>query len=241
MYAAITRSTKLSACVALGVAAFSSPAKAIEFGGVDFPQGTASFADLVIDYSPSLVPGSVIPTLPHQGAFNALGAPDFTGGGCATQADCTYVSLGRGGSLTLSFLDNKLTGSGSSDFDLWIFEIGPDVEDTFVEISKNGSDWFSIGKVFGSTSGIDIDVFGFDQSDEFGFVRLTDDPSEGGHGGGTPGADIDAVGAISTVLTPVDPNPNSVPGPLPAFGAAAAFGYSRKLRKHIKASKVSVR
>ncbi|MCX5951713.1 MAG: hypothetical protein NT158_11330 [Cyanobacteria bacterium] len=27
-----------------------------------------------------------------------------------------------------------------------------------------------------------------------------------------------------------------VPGPLPAFGAAAAFGFSRKLRKRIKRS-----
>jgi hypothetical protein len=36
------------------------------------------------------------------------------------------------------------------------------------------------------------------------------------------------------------PSTSSVPGPLPVFGAVAAFGYSRKLRKHIKASKVSV-
>ena len=30
--------------------------------------------------------------------------------------------------------------------------------------------------------------------------------------------------------------PNPVPGPLPIFGAAAAFGFSRKLRKRIKAN-----
>ncbi len=33
-------------------------------------------------------------------------------------------------------------------------------------------------------------------------------------------------------------NPAAVPGPLPIFGAAAALGYSRKLRTRIKASKV---
>lgn len=32
----------------------------------------------------------------------------------------------------------------------------------------------------------------------------------------------------------------SVPGPLPLFGAAAAFGYSRKLRNRIKDSKLPV-
>jgi len=36
------------------------------------------------------------------------------------------------------------------------------------------------------------------------------------------------------------PNIASVPGPLPILGAAAAFGYSRKLRKSIKASKPDV-
>jgi hypothetical protein len=35
------------------------------------------------------------------------------------------------------------------------------------------------------------------------------------------------------------PQPNSVPGPLPLFGAAAAFGYSRKLRTRIHSTKSS--
>jgi hypothetical protein len=80
-----------------------------------------------------------------------------------------------------------------------VFEVGSDVEDTFVEISKDGQEWHSVGKVFGATDSIDIDAFGFTPSDEFSFVRLTDDPDEGGTTGETPGADIDAVGAISAV------------------------------------------
>jgi hypothetical protein len=37
----------------------------------------------------------------------------------------------------------------------------------------------------------------------------------------------------------VKPPASSVPGPLPLFGAAAAFGYSRKLRKRIKSIRTS--
>ena len=126
--------------------------------------------------------------------------------------------MGRGGSLTLRFLDNRLTGSDDARPDLHIFEIGPDVEDTFVSISKNGTDWFDVGKVFGSTSSIDIDFYDFDTSDEFAYVRLVDDPNEGNSGGATVGADIDAVGAISTVPIPL---------PAPLFTMLFAVGLLR--------------
>ena len=120
-----------------------------------------------------------------------------------------YASLGDGGSITLEFVDNRLTGSGDSNADLWVFEIGPDVEDTFVEISTNGVTWSAVGKVLGSTRGVDIDAFGFTQSDQFRFVRLTDDTAEGAQSGGTVGADIDALGAISSVAAP----PPAIPEP----------------------------
>lgn len=41
------------------------------------------------------------------------------------------------------------------------------------------------------------------------------------------------------VFTPDSPS-SSVPGPLPLFGAAAAFGFSRKLRDRLKSSKPPV-
>jgi hypothetical protein len=171
-------------------------------GGTDFPQGSASFADAFVNYSPVINSGQ--PTDPYRGASNAVGLPDYSGANtCASQGTCTFVSLGDGGSITLQFVDNKLTGSGDSALDIWIFEVGPDIEDTFVEISKDGITWSAVGKVFGSTAGINIDAYGFGISDLFSYVRLTDDTNEGGQSGNTVGADIDAVGAISTVITPV--------------------------------------
>jgi UDPglucose 6-dehydrogenase len=86
-----------------------------------------------------------------------------------------------------------LTGSGTSAKDLHIFEVGSDVEDTFVDISSDGIVWHSVGKVYGAISSIDIDAFGFGVSDAFTYVRLTDDPNEGAKTGTTVGADIDSV------------------------------------------------
>ncbi len=178
------------------------------YHGVDFPDGAASFADAVVAYNPAFA-GNTGPAVTYQVPEEALGIPDYTEG-----PGLDYVSLGDGGYITLRFTDNSLTGSDSNALDLWIFEIGPDVEDTYVDISKNGTNWFSVGKVGGSTSGIDIDAFGWNTSDFFSYVRLTDDPNEGQQGsGGTVGADIDAVGAIS-----------SAPAVIPIPAAVWLFG-----------------
>ncbi len=181
----------------------SSIAFAVPFHGVEFPGGISSFADSVVSYDP-LFGGGPAPVLSVQDPSEALGAPDYTEG-----PGTDYVSLGDGGRITLEFTDNFLTGSDDNSLDLWIFEIGPDVEDTFVEISTDNLSWFSVGKVFGSTSGIDIDAFGFDSSAQISFVRLTDDTNEGNQTGSTVGADIDAVGAISSIPQAV-PEPTTV-------------------------------
>lgn len=162
-----------------------------------FPAGLASFADAVVSFDPVIKSGQ--PTAPYRDPSQALGAPDFPPLG--------YVSLGDGGTIVLQFTDNSLTGSNDSAFDLWIFEIGPDVEDTFVRISKNGIDWLAVGKVFGATSGIDVDAFGVHAGDYYSFVELRDDPNEGANTGDTVGADIDAVGAISSAPPVQMPEP----------------------------------
>lgn len=103
------------ACALLGgaaVAVGAGAARAEVFGGVDFPGGVSSFADAVVSYQPGLAGAD--PTAAHQGDFNALGAPDYAGvNSCASQAACSFVSLGVGGALVLRFTDNVLTGSDS--------------------------------------------------------------------------------------------------------------------------------
>ncbi len=189
------RHQELLLVAALGVAAAALPPS---------PAAADSFADAVTDFSPVIKSGE--PTAPHLGADNAVGAPDYINVNvCADAASCTWVSLGDGGSITLRFVDNALTGSDNTDPDLWIYEIGPDVEDTYVEISSDGVLWNPVGKVFGSTSTVDVDAFGFGSGDSFSYVRLTDDPNEGGQSGATVGADIDAVEALTTVPVPAVP------------------------------------
>lgn len=187
------------------VSLVAAPARADVFGGVNFPQGISSFADQVVSYDPVIKNNE--PGVSSRNSAQALGAPNSAS-----------VSLGDGGSLTLRFFDNSLTGSGTTALDLWIFEIGPDVEDTFVDISKDGTTWHSVGKVAGATAGINIDAFGWGPSDFFSFVRLTDDTNEGDQTGSTVGADIDAVGAITSARA-VDPTPVPEPGTLLLLGA----------------------
>jgi len=195
----------------------SSPAFAEIFGGIDFPSGVSSFADTVITYD-NLFGGGPAPTDPDfLDPLESLGPPDFA-------SDTGSVSLGKGGLLELEFTDNLLTNSGDDVLDIHIFEIGPDVEDTFVAIrptaatellldplifDANGDGFFEIGKVFGSTDSIDIDSFfppAAAGTYTFDAVQLIDDPDEGNMSGATVGADIDSVGAItSTAPLPEQP------------------------------------
>ena len=214
----MTAMRRFRSLAAAAAALFASASVfAAPFGGVEFPQGVSSFADAVTVYSPVIVSGQ--PTAPNRVAANSIGAPNSAS-----------VTLGDGGSITLEFGDNRLTGSGNAGLDLWIFEIGPDVEDTFVEISKDGVAWSEVGKVFGATSGIDIDAFGFGVADQFRFVRLTDDTNEGQQTGASVGADIDSVGAISSVVAPpAIPEPQTYALLLAGFGLLGAVVRRRRI------------
>jgi OmpA-OmpF porin, OOP family len=155
-----------------------------------FPHGRASFADALVSYRP----GSPAPGKATQQGKTALGVPDYTG----QHADGSdYVCLGHGGSLTVRFDDNALVDVKGPD--LYVFEIGPDVEATLVEISEDGRKWISVGRAAGSLSSVDIGPHS-KPSQVFRFVRLTDDPKQGDGGGTWPGADIDAVGAIGSAI-----------------------------------------
>ncbi len=154
----------------LGLTVPPGPAAAQTFRGVEFPQGVASFADAVVAYAPDLR-HPLRSDVKNPG--EALGPPDDV-----TGIPAEYVSLGNGGSLTLRFVNNALTGSGNANKDLWVFEIGPLVEDTSVAISRDDVAWIEVGAVAGSTSGVDIDPFVPNPAEKYSFVRLIDVATE---------------------------------------------------------------
>jgi hypothetical protein len=190
----------------------ASPAFAVSYTNingisVEFPAGAISFADQLVDFSPGIVfdpaRGLNIPLSPYLYGNNTLGVPDMNlaqsllcfSGTPTTQA-CKFASLGSLGSLTVRFTDNLLTGNGAASPDLWIFEAGPG-DLTFVDVSVDGQIWLAVGSISGFT-GVDLDAFGFGPGNTFAYVRLRDAPG-GQPTGDTLGADIDAIGAISTV------------------------------------------
>lgn len=172
----------------------STPAEV--FQGLLFPAGSISFADAVVSYNP-LAGGGPQPDALFRDPTQALGAPDSLGVGLEGTHDDCFVSLGYGGSLTLQFTDNVLTGDGTGAPDLAIFEVG-DIESVSVEVSRDGLTWISVGTAGGLSNRIDIDAFGFTPQDRLTFVRLTD-LRQGDRNSLSTGADIDAVGALSSV------------------------------------------
>lgn len=187
-------------CTILFVFIMIKSGEAILYRGVEFPDGAISFADAVVSYNP----GPYVGAFPYSNPQNALGPPDWIDTGDY------YVSLGDEGELVLQFTDNSLTTSGDDSEDLWVFEIGDAIEPTAVAISTNGTDWIGVGATSGATSGIDIDAYigsGVDLYEKYSFVKITDLlPNQSGSPYG--GADIDAVGAISSA-----PPVNTVPEP----------------------------
>lgn len=186
------------------------------FGGVEFPNGVSSFADQVVLYDCAYNGGGGGGTCPtsHFNPLDALGPPDSA-----------FTSIGLGGLLELGFTDNVLTNSGDSSEDLWIFEIGADTEGTSVAVrptaetlalpgftgTEGVNGFYQVGSAGGSTDGVDIDAFfpGFSAGElRFDAVQLVDEDYDPGTSAGTHGADITAVGAIST--TSVVPIPSAI-------------------------------
>lgn len=153
------------------------------------PLGNMSFADSVVSYTPGIP--APLPSYTHP--QRALGEPDYN-----HYKDESFVSLGCKGQLTLQFISNGFIDIEGDD--LYFFEVGPSVESFKIEISTDGKDWIYIGTLPGSNCSIDIGRSQRVRTEKevYYYVRITDlgDFCRGP----TPGADIDAVGAIGGVL-----------------------------------------
>jgi len=148
------------------------------------PYGAKSCAIKVIDFKHGTTWTS------DSRAMNSekiLGPPDYI-------IDENYLTLGDAGVIILEFGVYITDGPGN---DIYVFEIGPNVEATKVEISNDLKNWIYIGDAKGSLSGVDIK--GKVSADgKYKYVRLTDLLSS--PGGSWPGADIDAVAVLYPVL-----------------------------------------
>ncbi|MBM1144481.1 OmpA family protein [Alcanivorax sp. ZXX171] len=153
-------------------------------GEVTLPLGDLSFADAVGLYAP----GDPAPRASATEAEAALGTPDFS-----KREKAGYVSLGCAGELILKFEDNALIDVAGPD--LYVFEIGPDVEPTGLAVSSDGEQWVRVGRISGGQSEIDLAPY-VSSATSFRYVRLVD--LKHSCGGRTPGADIDTVAAIGS-------------------------------------------
>jgi len=216
-----------------------TPAAASWYGHPDtgmafVPEGDLAFADRVVSFMPQF--DGTGPSAAFLDSNDALGPTNYTGlhgtPGHYYYNTGEFVSLGTdgagtGGVLILEFTDNYLMLNGNSTPDIFVFEVGAIVEVVDVEVSEDGlpGNWSNVGSIQPiagkNIRTVDLDAFagtyGWDLTNKFYFIRLTDDGSP--QGGAWSGADIDAVAGI--------PEPGSFI--LVAFGALAAVIRRRRL------------
>lgn len=118
-----------------------------------------------------------------------LGAPDMVELG--NNYTTGVLTLGGGGVLVLEFSVDICDGDGD---DIYIFEVGPAVEATRVEVSSDLVTWYDVGVASGSTAGVDLKGK-VPEGSRFRYVRLTDQKES--LSGRWPGADIDAVAGLN--------------------------------------------
>lgn len=145
--------------------------------------GERAFASKVVEF----IPGNPWTTIAfNQDPVVALGPPEGN-------YDGNILTLGNKGSLTVEFDVWFCDGDGP---DIWVFEVGPEVEATSVEVSRDGIEWIMIGECKGSTSAVDM-TGKVNPDSYFRYVRITDlDGSPSSY----PGADIDAIAVIHNVI-----------------------------------------
>lgn len=153
---------------------------------ITIPGGAASCAVRVVSFTHGS-PWTADPRAMDE--FKILGAPDYD-----SVADVNYITLGDRGVIVLEFGVYFTDGPGN---DIYVFEIGPNVEATKVEVSADLETWIFVGNADGSLSGVDLNG-SIPVGGQYKYVRLTD--LETNPGGNWPGADIDAVAIIHPSL-----------------------------------------
>ena len=144
----------------------------------------------------------------------ALGLPDSSNDTYSTGDLC----LGMNGVLVLGF--DSLIYDGPGD-DIYVFEVGPAVEETKVEVSNDLTTWYEIGIAEGRTAGLDM-AGKVPANVSFCYVRITDTGNNSP--GSWSGADIDAVCGLNTRPLPDEPEPSPSPAPSPAPGGREELG-----------------
>lgn len=153
---------------------------------VKLPQGDISFADEVVSYKA----GNPAPIPENSKPKDAVGIPDFNG-----EKISGFVSLGTGGELVLQFTDNALINIDGPD--LYVFEMGKYVEETFLYVSKDNKKWINVGKISGGNALVDIGD-STKPGEIFRYIKLIDAKTSKANDKMWPGADIDAVAALGS-------------------------------------------
>ena len=171
-----------------------------------------SFADVLIEYNPGCS------NIEDPDPTGALGVSDWPVGSSGDKPE--FVFLGVNGSIKLEFTNNLLTNSGDNNEDLWVFEVGVDIEDSALALrpadaftetqlqllgipDTNGDGFYEVGNIDGATTGFDIDNVMLGYAPEtllFDAVELTDLDNGNCQTQSTPGADIQAVCALYSIV-----------------------------------------
>lgn len=147
------------------------------------PDGEYSFATRVVEF---IAGDPWTSKADAQNPDDVLGLPDREG-----NRDDNALTLGAGGVLTVEFNINIMDGEGD---DVYVFEVGGQVEATKVEVSSDLEVWYDIGTAEGKTAGLDMNGK-IPEGGAFRYVRLTDMKE---YPSGTwPGADIDAIAGLN--------------------------------------------
>lgn len=156
-------------------------------GKVILPLGDISFADKVVSFTI----GNPAPIAQNANPDSVIGPPDFN-----EEYAYGFLSLGGGGELVVEFTDNALVNIDGPD--MYVFELGKYVEETFLFVSTNAKNWISVGKISGGKSVVDIGDSTLPGA-IFRYVKLVDARTNlTAKDKNWPGADIDAIAAIGS-------------------------------------------